>query len=490
MRFETRIRAILLAVPVVAISGVASSGSLPWSRGPGPTGPPVAKVQRVDPDARFTLTVPGQVKSGRYTLIECEIERINGAGLNLGSSSSSGRRSSRSQAATGLTLISLVPEGTDVTAGQILAEIDPSSFEEIARLLEIRVEEAKAEEAKAKLELEAAEIALAEYLEGLRPQTIMQLNGQVALAKSQLQQLRDHLDWTNRVLPLGYVSIATIRDELIALLQADLALGQAERSLRDYSRYTEPKMTRQLQSRLEQAQATHLFAVRRRELEEERLATAERQLEHCRIRAPHDGQLIYCSTRDGDPIRLGLEVYRGMDLFLLPDLDRPMMEAQVNQTQVWRISEGMEARVRLDSRPELVLRGRVVQVSPFAESTNRLTTFTGVMRYNVLLELEARERLLPGLSAEAAILVPAVPDAMTIPSEALAVDRGETYCLVLGPSGVERRPVEALPGSIDRLQVVNGLSEGEEVLLGPHDPSSVPVPEPSRPGRSDASEAA
>lgn len=480
MRFEPPIRPFLLALPVVVLSGVAgvySAGSPFWARDPGPVGPPVAKVVRLAPHSRFAVTVPGQIKSARYTLIECEVENISGAGLNSGS----GGRGSRSRSPSGLTLISLVPEGSYVSEGEVLARIDPSRFDEIARLLQISVEEARATEAKARLDLEAAEIGLAEYLDGVRPQTIMQLEGQVALAKSQLQQQRDHLDWTNRVLPLGYVSVSSLRDELITLLQAQLALDRAERSVRDYVRYTQPKLTRQLESRLDQARATHLFALRRLELDEERLALAQTQLDRCTIRAPHDGRVVYCTTRDGSPIRVGLEVYRRMDLFLLPDLDRPVVEAQVNQTQIWRVAEGMEARVRVDARPDLALRGRVVQISPFADTEDRMATITGVMRYNVRIELEPGERLLPGLSAEVAILVPAERDAMAIPSQALAVEGGETICFVVGPSGVERRVVDARPGSIDRLQVVDGLSEGEEVLLRPEKSASEPeTPAPDR----------
>src|SRR6056297_623027 len=140
MRFETPIRVFLLTMPVVAISGalgLSGSARLPWARDPGPVGPPVAKVERVDPTSRFAVSAPGQVQSGQNTLIECEIENIQGAGLNTGSSS--GRRG-RSSSPSGLTIISLVPEGTYVRSGQILAEIDPSTFEEIARQLRIRVE--------------------------------------------------------------------------------------------------------------------------------------------------------------------------------------------------------------------------------------------------------------------------------------------------------------------------------------------------------------
>lgn len=489
MRLVTPIRLILVVMPLVVMTGFAGFSKAerwPWSRDRQPTGPLVATVVRGDPQSRFSIKVPGEIKSAQYTQIECEVENISGAGLQTGAAAT-GRRGSREQTPAGLTLIRLVPEGSHVRAGEILAEIDPSRFEEISRLLRIRVEEARAVEAKARLDLQAAEIALAEYLDGVRLETLMRLEGQIALAKSDLQQQRDHLDWTNRVLPLGYIAFSTVRDELITMLRAELALERAERSLSDYTSYTQPKLTRQLEARLDQARASHAFALRKRELDEERLALAELQLERCTIRAPHDGQLVYGTTRDGTPIRLGLEVFRRMRLFQLPDLERSVVEAQVNQTQIWMVAEGQEALVRVDAKPGLVLRGRVARVSAFADNQDRMSQFSGVMRYKVRIELEDRARLLPGLSAEVEIRVPAVQDALTIPSEALAVVGDETICYVVGPDGVERRVVGVRPGSVDRLQVVEGLSEGEEVILKPYDdPASEPVrtgpdPTPSPP---------
>lgn len=481
MRLVTPTRLFLLAIPTVAMTGIAGitgAEHWPWNRDDRPAGPPVATVVRLDSQARFGLTVPGQIKSAQYTMIECEVENISGAGLPTTSGGGGGRRGDRSQTPAGLTIISLVPEGTYVRAGQVLAEIDPSRFEEIARLLRIRVEEANAVEAKAHYDLQAAEIALSEYLDGVRLETLMRLEGQVALAKSQVQQQRDHLDWTNRILPLGYVALSAVRDEAISMLSAELALDRAERSLSDYRSYTEPKLTRQLEIRLEQARATHTFAQRRRELDEERLALAELQIERCTIRAPHDGQLVYGTTRDDTPVRLGLEVYRRMRLFMLPDLERPVVEAQVNQTQIWMVSEGQEALVRVDARPGLILRGRVAKVSPFVDNEDRMAQLSGVMRYNVRIDLDDQERLLPGLSTEVEILIPAEQNALTIPAEALSVVGDETICYVVGPDGVERRVVGVLPGSIDWLQVVDGLVEGEKVIIGPYDPASDPVSPP------------
>ena len=445
-------------------------------------GPPVASARKVDPNALFVMTVPGELQTARNTLIECEVENIGsssggtsggtrsgGGGGNRGGGG--GGRGGNSNTGTGLMVISIVPQGSFVREGEVLCEIDSSSFVELARQQRIAVETAMAAEAKARCDMEAAEIALAEYVEGVRPQTVMVHESQVSVAEADLQRQKDHLDWTRRVRPLGYVAPSAFRDELISTLTFEIALDQAAQALSNYVRYTQPKMIRQLESQLEQMRATYLFARRNRELAQGLFEAAQRQVDHCMIRAPHDGYVIYCQTRDGQPLQAGSDVYRNMDLFRLPDLSKLEVEATVNQSLIWRVAEGQRARVRLDALPDEVLEGRIVQVSPLPESNDRIAQVTGVNNYKVRIELdgEGDERLLPGLSAAVDVLIPADPEALVIPSRALTVEDRQPTCYVAGPAGPERRPVTVRPGSIDRLQVLEGLEEGERVVLTPFD---------------------
>ena len=57
---------------------------------------------------------------------------------------------------------------------------------------------------------------------------------------------------------------------------------------------------------------------------------------------------------------------------------------------------------------------------------------------------------------------------LTVPAMALLVGDGKEFCYVVGHDRFERRPVKATPASHDLLEVIEGLSEGEEVVLEPN----------------------
>ena len=53
----------------------------------------------------------------------------------------------------------------------------------------------------------------------------------------------------------------------------------------------------------------------------ERFALLEKQVEHCTIRAPHDGFVIYANNTDRQVyIEAGMSVHQRQQLFFLPDL--------------------------------------------------------------------------------------------------------------------------------------------------------------------------
>src|SRR5262249_43914232 len=112
----------------LAVLLVLACGSLPW--GP-PSGDmsPVPRVAARRAELAVTLRAAGQVESSVQTLIRCELENIKGY---------------RGRKAGATTILSLVPEGTRVRAGDVLCRLDASEYEELARLQRIVVAQARA----------------------------------------------------------------------------------------------------------------------------------------------------------------------------------------------------------------------------------------------------------------------------------------------------------------------------------------------------------
>src|SRR5277367_2638628 len=101
-------------------------------------------------------------------------------------------------------ILTLVPEGTHVKRGDVLATLDGSTYEEMLRQQIITVEQAKASHLQAQLNHEIALLAVREYRDGTVQETLKGLEGSIALAKSDLSRSQDHLTWTVRMKEKGY----------------------------------------------------------------------------------------------------------------------------------------------------------------------------------------------------------------------------------------------------------------------------------------------
>jgi HlyD family secretion protein len=411
-------------------------------------------VRRADFDV--PVLAPGLVQCSEAVVIRCELERMNfGTGASAQGNAS--------------TIMSLIPEGTFVKKGDLLCELDSSDFRALAEQQQIKVAQAKAEERQAALDLEIAEISEHEYKEGLSRQTVQQYLGQLALARSDLQRGSDRLHWSARMLEKGYLSAAQLTTEQLAFQRSKATVDSLEQTYRNYQKFAVPRESITYQSLIEGAKAQHQFQMIRLQHEEERLAYYERQVEHCTIRAPQDGVVIYANEkRRAATILLDAPVRQRQQLFFLPDITHLEVAVYLHETVVERINVGMPVRIRAASRPDEHLEGHVVFVSPLPllnrdqDSSNELKYYVGRVQID-----SAHEDLMPGVTAEVEIITARRHDEMVIPCEAVKVEDGQKVCYVVKEDHFERREVEVAPATHDLVQVLNGLKEGEKVAVYP-----------------------
>ena len=449
-----------IAVVLAALFAIAGGlGSLAYrSRGDRDTLEKIPRVQVRRADLRVLLTAGGQVDSSKKTLIECELENVEarseGSSLGLNGSSA---------------ILELMPEGTQVSKGEILCRLDASRYEELVRQQLIQVEEERFEKFQAQLDLEVAETALNEYQEGVRLQIEQDYKGQIALAEADLQRAADRIDWLGRMQAKGYASQAQVATETSTLMKAEFNLGELRGQHDHFLKFGDPVSVLTFESQIEGAKAklaAETSSVRR---QEERLANYQKQVDNCTIRAPHDGFLVYANEHDGDTrVEVGSTVYRKQDLFYLPDLDNMEVHTTLHESVVDRVRDGMRARVQVEALPGLILEGHVMSISSLPVPGN-FWTAPDAKNFLARVKLDSIPRgLKPGMSASVQVEVGRRPDALVIPTEALAVEDGREFCYVFTAAGVlERRSVIVLSGEQDLLEVASGLAEGEEVVLEP-----------------------
>lgn len=465
-------RVIILLLATVVIGGLA----LGWSRLHARKSPrdryALTDVRRAD--LRPILKAGGRIESGKRTIIECQLEAL-----------SVGVRGQRLSTGGSSVLIKLIAEGTLVKRGDVLAVLDSAEYVELVRLQKITVERAQADKLQAELDHEIAKLALVEYRDGTLKEMTEDFQRRVAVARSDLERSQDRLNWSHGMKDKGYVSASTVRSDEFATSQLELAFKNEEGAFDLFRKFTVPKTMRELEGEILSTQTNLDYQSLRVQRNLDRLATLERQVELCTIRAPHDGYVVYANdSRREIFIEEGMPVRQNQKLFYLPDLNDMEVVALLNESIVDEVRAGMRAHVQVEGLPNQLMRGRVTKVAQLALPDWR----SDVRYFEGIIKIEAPvPGLKPGMTAQVELAMPERDNVLAVPSEAVTSDDGEDVCFVIRGEDVERRQVKLGQVTEDLAEVTHGLREGEQVVLNPHpedieaqettDPPSVVVSE-------------
>jgi HlyD family secretion protein len=402
------------------------------------------------------VNAAGRLDSSKRTVLRCELENIAGAGSASASSGAS-------------TLISMLAEGSVVKQGDVLATFDGSAYEEMYRQQLIVVEQAKSSHLQATLDLEIALLAVRQFRDGIVQETRKEMEGAIALAKSDRSRAADHLDWTKRMNRKGYSSAAQVVSEQHGVSLMDFSLKRQLMSLDLFERFTQPKTEKTLKGQVLSAQTSLNNEKLRLQRQLDRLALLKKQLDRCTISAPHDGVLFYANDPERNVlIEEGMPVRQRQELFYLPDLTQLEVQVALNESVVDRVRVGDPAHVRFEALPNLVLGGRLVSISQIPAQPGGRRSGGDVRYFMGVVKLESpSEALKPGMSTRVDIALSPQQNALVVPHEAVKSNGRKKVCFVAHAERLERREVVIGDETTDVVQVVDGLEEGELVALDP-----------------------
>jgi HlyD family secretion protein len=443
---------------VVMILGTATTVALAFATtGRHPTRSPaeryaLANVRRTDlyPE----LTASGRVESSKRTVVECELENI-----------SIGVLGERLTAGGASVLLSIVPEGSVVQKGDVLAVLDASDYEELLRQQRITVERSRADYRTAQLEVEVAKLAVREFRDGSMKEAISDFERSVALAESDLVRVKDRLEWARRMKQKGYVPIAQVTSEEFNHARALFNLAEERAAYELFTRWMAPRSLKVLENAVIGAEATLKYQQSRLSRNLGRLAKLETQVEHCTLRAPHDGFVIYAND-DRREIRIepGMFVRQKQDLMYLPDLADMEVVASLHESVVHEIGKGMRARVSVEGLSNRRLEGHVTDIAQIPTFNWR----SDVRYFDGRVKIDHSPRgILPGMTARVEISLNRKDHVLAVPTEAVTHEDGHEICYVAHEEGLERREVKLGEGTQDLLEISAGLHEGEQVVLNP-----------------------
>jgi HlyD family secretion protein len=370
--------------------------------------------------------------------------------------------------------------GDSVEEGQLLAHLEATDLERAVAQAELNLQQAELRLERLQEPPDAAEIRRAEHAvdQAAAALEVAQINRSTVISSTLLNETLDDArseyedakadyeenlgEYQEGDLDYWYVDRALERYENAQLAlarvqnQVDLQLEGATNDVtRAWQTYQEA------QDNLEEL----LEGMDPREVElaqldvdaaELALENARADLAEAQLTAPFDGVVGEVNITAGETAPTGRPA------IVLVDTSRFHINVSVDEIDVANLEEGLPVEITVDALSDQVFTGFVERIGPAA------TVDQGAVSYPVEITLDSTDApLRAGMSATAVVMVEEITDQLLIPNWVVRIDEntGQTYVFEQTPEGPQRVDVELGIRYEGRSQVLDGLEEGQTLVL-------------------------
>ncbi len=332
-----------------------------------------------------------QDKAGNVQYRSAKIERGN----LQASVSASGAVNPVTQVSVGTQVSGQIKElyvdfNSEVTAGQLIAQIDPETFE-------FRVRQSQAD----------VDVARAAVLTAQA--NVLASNAAISRAQVDVQEAQRDAD----------------RKKDLAEKQF-IAQSEADRARALVNTTSESLKSAQAQLAVTNAQVKSALAnVAQREAA---LSQARVDLQRTKITSPVNGIVIKRAIEKGQTVAASLQA---PELFVIAqNLSDMQVDASIDEADVSRIRTGMRATFTVDAFPGQTFDGEVRQVRKAAQNVANVVTYIAVVGFT-----NTGGRLLPGMTANVRVVTESRENVLKIPNAALRVRIAGVEPAAQGASG-------------------------------------------------------
>jgi HlyD family secretion protein len=270
----------------------------------------------------------------------------------------------------------LVDFNSEVKAGQLIAVIDPETFEYRVRSAQADVDAARATVLTAQANVVAS-------------------RAQVSSAKTDLTEARRTHERNLMLVDKGFIAQSE-SDKSNALVNTTLESVKAAEALVGVS----VAQVRSAQANVSQRDAA--------------LLQARVDLARTRVTSPVNGIVIKRSIERGQTVASSLQ---SPELFIIArNLQDMQVEAAIDEADVGRIRSGQKATFTVDAFPGQTFEGQINQVRKAATNVANVVTYVAVVTFS-----NTDGRLLPGMTANVRVITDTRDQVLKVPNAALRV---------------------------------------------------------------------
>src|SRR3990172_6450944 len=407
-------------------------------------------------------------------------------------------------------IVRVVPEGKMVKKGELLVELDASTLKDAIIDQDILVQKADAAyisaqetlavaENQAKSDIDKAELTyrfakqdLQQYVDGIYPKDVNELEAKIRLSQEQVKRAEDVNDLSRRLYEEKYLSETEYLADRLSLqgrkLERDVALSNVDL----LKNFTYHRQIEQLTSDANQAEMALERTKRKasadvvqaqadlkaKELEykrqQEKFKKTEDQLAKTMILAPMDGMVVYATSSGRrspfdrrEPMEIGVEVTERQDLISLPTATSMKAQVDIHETSLEKVQVGLPAIITVDALAGKKFFGRVAVIAPLPDARSAwMNPDLKIYPTDIYLE-DTDSTLRTGMSCKAEIIVAQYDDAVYVPVQAVLRVAGEHTLYVVRDGVIEERKVELGLDDNRMIRIISGLNEGEVVMMAP-----------------------
>jgi len=206
------------------------------------------------------------------------------------------------------------------------------------------------------------------------------------------------------------------------------------------------------------------------------LVQAKDKLKDYYLYAPFSGELSQIEVSVGDDISAGTTI--GVLV-----TDEKIAEITLNEIDLAKVQLGDTAILTFDALPDSTISGKVIEIDPVGVESQ------GVVSYTVKLSLDTTDnRLKPGMTVDAEIIVDSKQDVLLVPNSALKSQNDSYYVELVAPQEITnlanlkspvalkqvptRQSVKIGLADDTNTEIVSGLKEGDYVVIRTIAPNS------------------
>lgn len=139
----------------------------------------------------------------------------------------------------------------------------------------------------------------------------------------------------------------------------------------------------------------------------------------------------------------------------------PIASVSLSEVDVSKVKLGQKATLTLDSISGKTFTGKVVNVNQVGSVTSGVTNYPALIQFDT-----TSTEILPNMAVSANIIIATKTDALVVPSTAIKNQDNQDTVQVVKNDRVQVVTVQIGVSSDTQTEIVSGLAEGDEVVVG------------------------